>query len=111
MKIKKGRVFNSVLVERTIEEMTIELTGRGYAFVEIRPRGDRDYENATISIALLIDEGPRVYIERIEITGNTKTRDYVIRREFRLAEGDAYNQGVDRSGGAQAQELSVSSRL
>lgn len=96
--IKKGRVFNAELVERTIEQITIELTGRGYAFVEVRPRGDRDYENATISITLLIDEGPRVYIERIEIVGNTKTRDYVIRREFRVAEGDAYNRVlIDRA--------------
>jgi outer membrane protein insertion porin family len=90
--IKKGRVFDATQVERTIENLTIELTGHGYAFVEVQPRGDRDYTNATISITLLIDEGPRVYVERIEIFGNTKTRDYVIRREFVFAEGDAYNR-------------------
>lgn len=98
VKMKKGKIFNSTLVERTIEDLTIELSGHGYAFVQVRPRGDRDYTNATISITLLIDEGPRVYVERIEVFGNTKTRDYVIRREFDLAEGDAYNRVlVDRA--------------
>lgn len=98
VKMKKGRVFNSTLVERTIEDITIELSSYGYAFVEVQPRGDRDYANSTISITLLVDEGPRVYVERIEIQGNDKTRDYVIRREFDFAEGDAYNRVlVDRA--------------
>jgi len=98
VKMKKGRVFDASLVERTIEELTIELSGYGFAFAEVRPRGDRDYENGTISITLLIDEGPRAYVERINIFGNTKTRDYVIRREFDLAEGDAFNRVlVDRA--------------
>jgi outer membrane protein insertion porin family len=98
VKIKTGRVFNATLVERAIEDITIELSRHGYAFAQVRPRGDRNYENATIDITLLIDEGPRVYVERIDIFGNTKTRDYVIRREFDLAEGDAYNRVlVDRA--------------
>jgi len=98
VRMKKGRVFDATLVEATIEDMTIYLSGRGYAFVEITPRGDRDYSNATIALTLLIDEGARVYVERIEIRGNTKTRDYVIRREFNFAEGDAYNRVlVDRA--------------
>jgi outer membrane protein insertion porin family len=85
-------------VERTIEDMTIELTGRGHPFVEVQPRGDRNYADHTISITLLVDEGARIYVERIEIYGNTKTRDYVIRREFDFAEGDAYNRVlVDRA--------------
>ncbi len=58
----------------------------------MRPRGDRNYANHTISVTYLIDEGPRVYVERIDIVGNTKTRDYVIRREFDIAEGDPYNR-------------------
>jgi outer membrane protein insertion porin family len=98
VKIKKGRIFNATLVERAIEDITIELSRHGYAFAQVRPRGDRNYENATIDVTLLIDEGPRVYVERIDIYGNTKTRDYVIRREFDLAEGDAYNRVlVDRA--------------
>lgn len=98
VKIKSGKVFDARLVERTIEELTIELSEFGYAFAEVRPRGDRNYENGTISITLLVDEGSRAYVDRIDIFGNTKTRDYVIRREFDLSEGDAYNRVlIDRA--------------
>ena len=95
---KPGRVFDSNEIERTIEKMSLELSRSGYPFAQVRPRGDRDYSNNTISVTYLIDEGPRVYVERIDIYGNTKTRDYVIRREFDLAEGDAYNRVlIDRA--------------
>ncbi|MCB1501706.1 MAG: outer membrane protein assembly factor BamA [Bauldia sp.] len=95
---KPGRVFNSSEIERTIEAMSIELSRNGYSFAQVRPRGDRNYSDNTVSVTYLIDEGPRVYIERIEIVGNTKTRDYVIRREFDVAEGDPYNRVlIDRA--------------
>ena len=78
--------------------MQIEASRRGYAFAIVRPRGDRNFEAHTVSITFAIDEGPRVYIERINIRGNTRTRDYVIRREFDISEGDAYNRAlVDRA--------------
>ncbi len=71
---------------------------RGYAFSQVRPRGDRDPATRTFALAFVIDEGPRVYIERIDIRGNTRTRDYVIRREFDIGEGDAYNKVlIDRA--------------
>lgn len=92
VKTKSGRVFNSKLIEQSVEGLTIAMSNAGYAFVQVRPRGDRDYTNQTVSITFLIDEGPRLYVERIEVYGNTKTRDYVIRREFDFAEGDAYNR-------------------
>ncbi len=64
----------------------------------VRPRGDRNFDNHTVSITFAIDEGPRTYIERINIRGNSRTRDYVIRREFDISEGDAYNRAlVDRA--------------
>ena len=98
VKTRPGRIFNSDDVEQSVEDLTIALSRAGYSFVQVRPRGDRDYANHTISITYLIDEGPRVYVERIEILGNTKTRDYVIRREFDIAEGDPYNRVlVDRA--------------
>jgi outer membrane protein insertion porin family len=87
-----GASFNADEVEKTIENMSIELSREGYAFAQVRPRGDRDYDKHSIAITYLIDEGPRTYIERINIVGNTKTRDYVIRREFDVAEGDPYNR-------------------
>ncbi|MDA4808080.1 hypothetical protein NY486_19635, partial [Enterobacter hormaechei] len=58
---------------------------------KIDPRGDRNFQNHTISVVYNIDQGPRAYLERIEIRGNAKTRDYVIRREFDVSEGDAFN--------------------
>ena len=71
---------------------------RGYPFAVVRPRGDRNFEAHTVSIVFAIDEGPRTYIERINVRGNTRTRDYVIRREFDISEGDAYNRAlVDRA--------------
>jgi outer membrane protein insertion porin family len=85
-------------VERSVELLTIELSRLGYVFAQVRPRGDRDYANNIVSLTYVIDEGPRAYVERIEIRGNTKTRDYVIRREFNISEGDAYNRVlVDRA--------------
>ena len=78
--------------------MQIEASRRGYAFAIVRPRGDRNFESHTVSITFAIDEGPRTYIERINVRGNTRTRDYVIRREFDISEGDAYNRAlVDRA--------------
>ena len=95
---KPGHVFNSSEIERTIEAMSLELSRNGYSFAQVRPRGDRNYADNTISVTYLIDEGARLYVERIDIVGNTKTRDYVIRREFDFAEGDAYNRVlVDRA--------------
>ena len=89
---KPGSTYSAKEVEETLEDLTVAVAERGYAFVQVRPRGDRDYENRKIAITYFIDEGTRAYIERINVIGNTRTRDYVIRREFDVAEGDAYNQ-------------------
>jgi outer membrane protein insertion porin family len=98
LKFSAGNVYNAELVEKTVEAMTIEAAKRGYAFATVRPRGDRNFETKTINIAFVVDEGTRAYIERINIRGNTRTRDYVIRREFDISEGDAYNRAlVDRA--------------
>ena len=71
---------------------------RGYPFAVVRPRGDRDQATHTINVTFTVEDGPRVYIERINIRGNTRTRDYVIRREFDIGEGDAYNRAlIDRA--------------
>jgi outer membrane protein insertion porin family len=93
-----GSIYNAEALEKSVEEMQIEASRRGYAFATVRPRGDRNFEAHTVSIVFAIDEGARTYIERINIRGNTRTRDYVIRREFDVSEGDAYNRAlVDRS--------------
>jgi outer membrane protein insertion porin family len=93
-----GSLYNAEALEKSVEEMQIEASRRGYAFAIVRPRGDRNFEAHTVSIVFGIDEGPRTYIERINVRGNTRTRDYVIRREFDISEGDAYNRAlVDRA--------------
>jgi len=89
-----GDVYNAEAVEKTVEDMTIEAARQGFAFATVRPRAARDNQTRTVNIVFMIDEGQRVYIERINIRGNTRTRDYVIRREFDVAEGDAYNRAL-----------------
>ena len=89
---RSGRVYNSDKVEKTLEALTIAVSQQGYAFGQVKPRFDRDEAAHTMNITYLIDEGPRVYIERINIVGNFRTHDDVIRREFRVAEGDAFNR-------------------
>jgi outer membrane protein insertion porin family len=97
-RVSVGSLYNAEALEKSVEEMQIEASRRGYAFASVRPRGDRNFEAHTVSIVFGIDEGARTYIERINIRGNTRTRDYVIRREFDVSEGDAYNRAlIDRS--------------
>jgi len=98
LKLNAGDVYNADLVEKTVETMTIEAAKRGYAFANVRPRGDRKFETKTINLAFVVDEGQRAYIERINVRGNIRTREYVIRREFDIGEGDAYNRAlIDRA--------------
>jgi outer membrane protein insertion porin family len=72
--------------------MSERLAGAGFPFAEVTPVGNRNFETRTIDVSYVVDQGQRAFIERIEIIGNARTRDYVIRREFDLAEGDAFNQ-------------------
>ena len=93
-----GDVYNASLIDKTTEKLTLAIAETGYAFARVRPRAVPDLTSRTISITYVVDEGPRIYIERINIIGNERTKDFVIRREFRLAEGDAFNPlMVDRA--------------
>ena len=92
VRLHVGQTYNGDLVEKTVETMTREVNRRGFAFSQVKPRGDRDPTTRTVSIVFTVEDGPRVYIESIIIRGNTRTRDYVIRREFELGEGDPYNK-------------------
>lgn len=89
---KTGKIYDASKIDKSLENITIEVSAFGYAFARVRPRVDRDTVARIISITYVIEEGSRVYIERINIVGNVRTLDKVIRREFRLAEGDAYNR-------------------
>ncbi|WP_332701627.1 outer membrane protein assembly factor BamA [Devosia sp.] len=90
----EGGNYSVTDLQETIEEMAYEATVQGYSFVDVRARLDRDVANGTFNVTYLVDEGARLYVERINITGNTKTRDFVIRRELEFAEGDAFNRAL-----------------
>ncbi|WP_439501149.1 outer membrane protein assembly factor BamA [Aminobacter ciceronei] len=89
---RKGDVYNAKDVEDSIIAITENVAGAGYAFAKVTPRGDRNFESRTISVVYTVDQGAKAYVERIEIRGNERTRDFVIRREFDVSEGDAFNQ-------------------
>ncbi|NQY96777.1 MAG: outer membrane protein assembly factor BamA [Henriciella sp.] len=96
--IQDGDLFRGDQIEDTIDTLTYAAGIAGYAFVDINPRLEADPETRKVNVTFAIDEGPRVYIERINIVGNTSTLDRVIRRELRVAEGDAFNRVLlDRS--------------
>jgi len=86
-----GETYNADKIEDSIQKLTFELGRLGYAFVDVRPKIERDREGRWIAVNYSIDEGPRVYVDRINIVGNVRTLDRVLRREMRLAEGDAFN--------------------
>jgi outer membrane protein insertion porin family len=85
-------IYNAEWIDKTTEKLTVAVAEQGYAFGQVRPRIDRDPVGRTLSVVYIVEQGPRVYIERINVVGNARTKDYVIRREIRLAEGDAYNR-------------------
>jgi outer membrane protein insertion porin family len=91
---RPGKVYRAKDVQDTMSEISRRVAANGYPFARVTPRGNRDLGNGTIAVDYLVDQGERAYVERIEVRGNTRTRDYVIRREFDIGEGDAFNQEV-----------------
>lgn len=89
--VTKGDWFNSREIEKTIDKLNTTIGEQGFAFIEIEPKLKRNPETCTVDVELVIKEGRHVYINRINIVGNDRTDDEVIRREFRIAEGDPYN--------------------
>ena len=87
-----GDVYKASDVQKSIEAIQKKVAEAGYPFARVTPRGDRNFQTNTIGLSYLVDQGERAYVERIDIRGNTRTRDYVIRREFDMSEGDAFNQ-------------------
>lgn len=89
--IKAGDWYNAKMVEDQVDALTETAGAFGYAFADVRPDFARNKEDLTMSVTFRIAEAPRVYVERVDVNGNTLTQDKVVRREFRLAEGDAFN--------------------
>ena len=95
---RSGAVFDGNALDKTDEILATELSKLGFPFAQAVPRTTRDAAGQRIDVSFVVDQGPRTYVERIEIHGNTRTRGYVIRREFEIAEGDAYNKSlIDRA--------------
>lgn len=91
IKAVSGDWYNADLVENTVQAITDRVGALGYAFVDVRPRVKRDKTNKIVNIVFDVQEGPKVFVERIDISGNMRTLDRVIRRELQLVEGDAFN--------------------
>jgi outer membrane protein insertion porin family len=98
LKLHAGDTFDAALVDKTVDNLTIALAKAGHPFAAVRAERARDAATHTIALVFAVEPGPRRYVERIDIRGNSKTRDYVVRRELDLAEGDAYNGAlIDRA--------------
>jgi outer membrane protein insertion porin family len=98
LEARAGDTYDAALVERTVDDLAIALAKRGQPFAAVRAQARRDPQARTVDLAFAIEPAPPRYVERINIRGNGKTRDYVIRREFDLGEGDAYNRAlIDRA--------------
>ncbi len=87
---REGKTYPRKDVQDSMSEISKRVAAKGYPFARVTPRGNRDMASKTIAVDYVVDQGERAYVERIEIRGNTATRDYVNRREFDMAEGDAY---------------------
>ncbi len=93
---EKGQVYDGEAIERSVNAVQDAALARGYNFVLVRPRIARDTAKHTVDLVFDVSEGPRIFVERIDIQGNTRTKDKVIRREMQLAEGDAFNAAAIR---------------
>jgi outer membrane protein insertion porin family len=96
--LHQGELYEDQRVEQATDALTFAAGAAGFAFVDVRPQFTRHPETGAVDVTFDVKEGPRVYIDRIDVVGNTQTLDYVIRREMNVSEGDAYNRAlVDRS--------------
>ena len=96
--IKEGQLYSDDKIEKATDALTFAAGAAGFAFVDVRPHYTPNAAKRTVDVTFDVKEGPRVYIDRIDIRGNTQTLDYVIRRQLNVNEGDAYNRAlVDRS--------------
>ncbi len=96
--IKEGNVYDGSRIDKNIDALIDVLGQKGFAFLDVVPVLDKNPETKKVNIAFDVRPGPRVYISRINIKGNTRTQDHVIRREMRFVEGDAFsNSKLQRS--------------
>jgi outer membrane protein insertion porin family len=111
IRMRPGNRYSLADVQSSSQDMALAAAAQGFSFVEVRPRIDRDIANKTFSVTFLVDNGPRLYVERINIFGNNKTRDFVIRREFEFSEGDPFNRSLLAKGQAGLEKLQLFSQV
>lgn len=111
LELNTGDWYNSDKVEKTVSALTEELGKKGFAFVDVEPELTKDMANGEIDITYHISEGQRIFVDRINITGNTRTHDKVIRREFRIDEGDAFNTSKIRDSRRNVENLDYFSKV
>lgn len=107
---EKGDWYNADLAERSVYALTEELGKKGFAFVDVTPELEKTSGNKMV-LTFNIAEGQRVFVDRINITGNTRTEDEVIRREFRIDEGDAFNAAKIRASRRNVENLNYFSKV
>lgn len=88
--ISTGKAYSAEKVEKSVAQLTSAIGDLQYGFAQVQPKLNQNKETHTIDVDFIVNEGPRVYVQRINIKGNTRTLDYVIRRQIKLAEGDPY---------------------
>jgi outer membrane protein insertion porin family len=105
IRTRQGDRFSAAELQRSAQDMAVEATNLGHPFADVRARIDRDPATGTFGVTYLVDEGQHLYVERVNITGNSKTRDFVIRRELPFAEGDPFNKALVSQGKANIEAL------
>ena len=105
LRISDGDTYDGDQVEKSTEALQTAVQNRGFAFVDVRGRISRNTAKKTVDLVFDVTEGPRVFVERLDIVGNSRTKDKVIRREFRIAEGDAFNADAVRRSRVRLQDL------
>ena len=95
---RSGQTYEDERIEQATDALTFAAGAAGFAFVDVRPRYTPNRETKRVDVTFDVREGPRVYVDRIDVVGNSRTLDHVVRREMNIVEGDAYNRAlVDRS--------------
>ena len=103
--VKPGAAYSQEAIDKSVEKMTLALSDQGHQAAQVRAQPKRDAAGRTVAVAFKVEDGPRITVERIDIVGNRKTKDYVIRREFKVAEGELVNSFLAERGRVRVQAL------
>jgi outer membrane protein insertion porin family len=103
--VESGKIYNQETIDKSVEKVALALADQGQVAVRVRPMPKRDAARRTIDVVFVVEQGPRIFVERIDIVGNRKTKDFVIRREFQVAEGAPVNAVMIERGRKRVQAL------